>query len=95
MGCFVGAKLCELGSGYSLQQLSQLCEYHLAGLYRDDKLAILNGLSGPETERVEKKMIKSIKDYGLKITIKANVDIVNFLDITLDLCNNTCVQEAR
>ena len=40
-------------------------------------------------------MIKSFKDYGLKITIKANVDIVNFLDITLDFCNNTCVQEAR
>ena len=40
-------------------------------------------------------MTKSFKDNGLKITIKANLDIVNFLDITLDLCNNTYMQEGR
>ena len=95
MGCFVGAELCELDGDYSLQQLSKLFEYHSVGLYRDYNLAIWNGLSGPETERVQKKMTKSFKDNGLKITIKANLDIVNFLDITLDLCNNTYIQEGR
>ena len=46
-------------------------------------------LSGPETERVKKKVIKVFKDCELKITIKANLHIVNFLDITLNLRNNT------
>ena len=34
-------------------------------------------------------MSKEFKDYGLKITIKANLHIVSFLGITLDLRNNT------
>ena len=49
----------------------------------------MKGLSAPETERVKKKVIKVFKDCGLKITIKAKLHIVNFLDITLDLHNKT------
>ena len=50
---------------------------------------MLKGLSGPKTERMKKKVIKVFKNYGLKITIKANLHIVDFLGITLDLSNNT------
>ena len=57
-------------------------------IYRDG-LAILKGLSGPETVRVNKNIIKVFKDCELKITIKANLHLVNFLDITLNLRNNT------
>ena len=60
--------------------------FELVGLYRDDGLAMLKGLSGPETSR---KKSKVFKDCGLKITIKANLHMVNFLDVTLDLRNNT------
>ena len=49
----------------------------------------MKGLSGAETERVKKRVIKAFEVCGLKITIKANLHIVNFLDITLDLRNNT------
>ena len=49
----------------------------------------MKGLSGAETERVKERVIKAFEDCGLKITIKANLHIVNFLDITLDLRNNT------
>ena len=49
----------------------------------------MKGSSGPETQKVKKKVIKVFKDCGLKITIKANLHIGNFLDITLDLRNNT------
>ena len=58
VGCFNGAEVCELVGNYILQQISQLFEHHSVGLYRDDGLAILKGLSGPETERVKKKVIK-------------------------------------
>ena len=40
------------------QQLKQPFEHHSFGLHRDDGLAILKGLLGPETERVKKKVIK-------------------------------------
>ena len=89
MGCFDGAEVCELVGSYILQQLSQVFVHHSVRLYRDDGLAILEGLSCPETEKGKKKVIKVFKDYELKTTIKANLHIVNFLVITLDLLNNT------
>ena len=67
MGCFDGAEVCELVGSYILQQLSQLFEHHSVELYRHDGLAILKGLSGPETERVKKKVTKVFKHCGLKI----------------------------
>ena len=56
---FDGAEVCELVGSYILQQLSQLFKHHSVGLYRDDGIAILKGLSGPETETI-KKSHKSI-----------------------------------
>ena len=70
MGCFDSAEICDLVGGYILQQLSQLFEHHSVGSYRDDGLAILKSLSGPETERVKKKVIKVFKDCGLKSPLK-------------------------
>ena len=87
--CFDGTEVCELVGSYILQQLSQLLKHQSVGLYRDDGIAILKGLSGPEIETIKKKVTKVFNNCGLKITIKANLHVVNFLDITLDLPNET------
>ena len=89
MGCFDRPDVCELVGNYILQQLSQLFEHHSVGLYKDDGLAVLKGLLGPETERVNKKVINVYKVCARKITIKTNLHIVNFLGITFDLRNHT------
>ena len=90
MSCFDGAEVCELVGSYIFLQSIQLFEHHSAGLYRDDGLAILKSLSVPETDRVKKKkLIKVFKYCRLKITIKSNLHIMNLLDITLNLRNNT------
>ena len=86
MGSFDRARVCQLVGNYILHQLSQFFEQHSTGLYRDDSLVILKGLSSTENERVKKK---SFKDCGIKITIKTNLHLVNFLDITLDLHSHT------
>ena len=84
MGYYDGVvEVCELVGSFVLQQLSQLLEHYSAGFYRHDGLAILKRLSGPEVERVKKKIMKVFKDCRLKITIKADLHILNFLDITL------------
>ena len=59
MGCIDGAEVCELVGSYILQQLIKLFKQLSIGVYRDDDLAILKGLSGSETDRVKKK-VKSI-----------------------------------
>ena len=58
---------------YNLHQLKNLIRKENAGLYRDDDLVILRNLSGPEVERIRKKIIKIFKDCGLSITIKMNL----------------------
>ena len=89
MGFFDDPELCELVCCYILEQLTQLFEHHSVALYRGDGLAIMKDLSRPQTERAKKKVKKVFKDFGLKITIQANLHTGNLLDITLDLRSNT------
>ena len=72
MGCFDGAEVCKLVNTYILNQLQDTFQHHSVGLYRDDDLAVVKGLCGPEIERVKKRIIKMFKDCGLKITIKGD-----------------------
>ena len=86
MGSFDGAEICELVGLYILNILSS--KYHVngsIGLYRDDGLAAFNNISGPQAEKIKKVITKCFKDQGLKITIKYNLKIANFLDVTFNL----------
>ena len=60
------AEICELMGIYNLHQLKNEIRKENAGLYRDDGLGILRNLSGPEVERIRKKIIKIFKNCGLK-----------------------------
>ena len=89
MGCFDGAEICDLVGIYKLYQLKNAIRKENVGLYRDDGLGILRNLSGPEIERIRKRIIKIFKDSGLNITIKMNLKTVDFLDVRFDLLNGT------
>ena len=88
MGCFGGAEVCELVGTFILNKLKNFFQNNTFGLYRDDGLAVIKVLSDPEIERL-KKNVKTFKDYGLNITIEANLHIVNYLDVTSDLRKGT------
>ena len=85
MGSYDGAESCELAGLYLLSQLKETKE--LNGLYRDDGLMI-SGLTKRQNELLKKKISEIFHRNGLKITINANLKIVDFLDVTLDLENN-------
>jgi hypothetical protein len=57
-------------------------------LYRDDGLGALKNFSGPETDRLRKKLIKVFNENNLKITVETGLTSTDFLDVTLDLKNN-------
>ena len=59
------------------------------GLYRDDGLAILENLPGPEIEQKRKDIIKMFKTADLNIIIQVGSHIVNFLDVQFNLNNGT------
>ena len=54
------------------------------GLYRDDGLAI-SDLSPRDTENTKKNICEIFREYNLSITIEANLKVVTFLDVQLDL----------
>ena len=89
MGCFDEAEVCELVGTYILNQLKNTFQHHSVGLYRDDALAVVKGLSDAEIEIMKKKIIKIFKVCGFKITIKGDLKILNFLDVTFNLHKNT------
>ena len=86
MGSFDGAETCELVGSYLLSQLQHLNIN--AGLYRDDGLAITNA-SPRDTENTKKEICRIFNNNGLSITIEANKKIINFLDVTFNLNQNT------
>ena len=89
MGSYDGAEVCELVGLYLLSQIESKFEDANIGLYRDDGLAIFSNLTPSNAERVKKALVKIFKENGLDITVDANLKIVNFLDVTLNLVNKT------
>ena len=86
MGSYDGAETCELVGSFLLSQLQNL-DVNI-GLYRDDGLAISNA-SARDTENIKKEICRVFNRNGLRITIEANKQIINFLDVTFNLNNST------
>ena len=85
MGSFDGAEVCELVGLYLLHHLAKIFGKEGVGLYRDDGLAILRNASGPDAERVRKKVTKFFQYHQLKVTVDTNLTQTDFLDVTLNL----------
>ena len=82
MGGYDDAETCEL-VGSSL--LSQLRKLNInIGLYRYDGLAISN-TTPRDTENIKKEICRIFNHNGLRITIKANKQTINSLDVTFNL----------
>ena len=89
MGPYDGAEVCELADSFLLHQLSNKYNKKDTGLYRDDGLAVFKNKSGPQAERIKKDFQKIYRENDLNIVIKCNLKIVDYLDVTLNLLNNT------
>ena len=89
MWCFDGAEVCELVDSFLLTKLCNVLQTENVGLNLDGGLAIVKQMSGPELKRKRKKIIETFKKYGLAITIKTNLFVVNFLDTQFNLLHST------
>ena len=86
MGSFDGAETCDIVGLFILSELYKLKIN--VGLYRDDGLGV-SSLSPKQLEGTKKKICAIFKKLGLSITIEVNKKTVDFLDITMNLENNT------
>ena len=85
MGSYDGAETCELVGSFLLSQLQNL-DVNI-GLYRDDGLAISNA-APRDSENIKKERCRVFNQNGLRITIEANKQVINFLDVTFNLNNS-------
>ena len=81
-GSYPGAENCELVGLYILSQLQEIGED--CGLYRDDGL-LVSKLTKRQNENLKKNICQIFQRNNLKITINANLKVVDFLDVTLNL----------
>ena len=82
MGSFDGAETCELIGLFILSHLK--FPNTSVGLYQDDGL-LATSLRPRQTQKLCEQISTIFKGHGLNITSEANLKIVNFLDITLNL----------
>ena len=82
-----GAEYSELVGLFLLADLEKIDRLS-PGIYRDDCLSVTNA-SPRQTEAMKKKMCEVFARHGLGTTAEANLKIVNFLDVTFDLENET------
>ena len=87
MGCFDGAEVCDLIGVYIMNLLRTVMRKENVGLCRDNGLGLLQNYAVPEERK--RKIIQIFKSCGLYITVKANLKTADFLDVRLDLVNNT------
>jgi hypothetical protein len=89
MGSFDGAEVCELVGLFILNNLCDKYGKDNIGLYRDDGLVIFKNTTGTQAERIKKDLTRRFKKHGLKITIQTNLKIVNYIDVTFNLENES------
>ena len=89
MGSFDCAEICKLVDIHILSLLSNKLDKQSTGLYSGDGLVLLRNTSRQKTDQIRKNVIERFKDASFKIKIKTTLHIVDFLDITFNLLDET------
>ena len=89
MGAYDRAEICELISIFMLLLLGTKYDSENIGLHRDDGLSIFRNVTGPELEKIKKHIKKIFKEKMLNVIIECTTKIVNYLDVTFNLCDRT------
>ena len=89
MGGYDSSQIADLVGLYILDILTRIISPQQVGIYRDDGLLYIPNSNGPLSSSIQKRIIRAFKFLGFKIEISSNIKIANFLDVTLDLSNNS------
>ena len=91
MGSYDGAEVAELVGLLILNEMNSRFHNLSFGLYRDDGLAVYEEetTSANQIENMKTEIKELFNSHGLQITIEFYLSKVNYLDVTLDLPENT------
>ena len=88
MGGFDSAEICDIVGLFLLNELEKLKLNAEFGLYKDDGLGV-SSASPKQVEAIKKKICETFRQHNLEITIEANQKMVQFLDVELNLNDDT------
>ena len=89
MGGYDFSQIADLVGLYILNMLTRIISPQQLCLYHNDGLLYMPNSNGPLSSSIQKSIRRAFKFLGFKIEISSNIRIVNFLDVTLDLSNNS------
>ena len=89
MGAYDGAEVADLVGLLILHKMKKSFPSINFGLYRDDGLGTYKNLNKQQITRIEKQIIQLFKEMELKITVSTRLQTVDFLDVSLNLDENT------
>ena len=87
-GGFDSAEVCDLVGLFLLDEVKKAKLNMNAGIFRDDGLGV-SSATPREVERIKKSICGGYKKHGLSLTVDANKKSVQFLDVELDLMNES------
>ena len=90
MGANDGAEVCELVGLYLLHRIGEFHPSSHHGLYRDDGLMMVEGMSKRQMERIRKDIYWLFQEENLGVVVSPPLDSANFLDITLRRDGSHC-----
>ena len=68
---------------------SRIVDLIQIGLYHNDGILYIPNIFGPNCSGIQKKIKQAFKFLGFKIEISSNIKIANFLDVPLNLSDNS------
>ena len=89
MGAFDGSKICKLVGCLLQYNLNNRVGPYSHGLYLVDGLIILDNSTPRKCDTIRKKLHRLFNGFRFKLEIQTNLKITDYLDITLNLYNET------
>ena len=89
MDGYDSTQIADLVGLYILITLSRIVNPIQIGLYYDDGILFIPNSDSPKSSSIQKKILRVFKFLGFKIEISTNIIKSNFLDITLNLSDNS------
>ena len=89
MGAPDGAEVCELVGLFLINETKNRFPELNFGLYRDDGLATYGRMPAKKADKIRKDLHALFGQHELRITVEIGTTTCNFLDVTLDLQEDT------
>ena len=90
MGGYNSVQIEDFVGLYILDTLSRIVDPIQLGLYHNDGILYIPNSDGPKCSSIKKMIKRAFNFLGFKIEISSNIKVANFLDVTLNLSDNSC-----